>query len=86
MLSKRKLNNLAIKLATMDPDHIQDEQLRDLSKIWKVPVQDLSLAVNIAIQKRELLEVEKLDGGSGNEAKKTTIASILEIFMGDRRI
>ncbi len=57
MFSKRKLKSLSNRMLAMDLDHIGGEEMRRLSKEWGVQVQDVELALNIAIQKKELREV-----------------------------
>lgn len=86
MFSKRKLKTLSDKMLVMDLDHISEGEMRKLSKQWGVQVQDVELALNIAIQKKELREVEKLDGGTGTETNKLTIKSVVELFFGERKV
>lgn len=70
----------------MDLDHISGDEMRKLSNDWGVQVQDVELALNIAIQKKELREVEILDGGTGSETNKITIKSVIELFFGERKV
>lgn len=86
MFSKRKLKALSNRMLTMDLDHISGDEMRKLSNDWGVQVQDVELALNIAIQKKELREVEILDGGTGSETNKITIKSVIELFFGERKV
>lgn len=86
MFSKRKLKSLSNRMLAMDLDHIGGEEMRRLSKEWGVQVQDVELALNIAIQKKELREVEIMDGGTGSETNKLTIKSVTELFFGERKV
>lgn len=86
MFSKRKLKTLSDRMLLMDLDHINKDEMRRLSKHWGVQVQDVELALNIAIQKKELREVEILNGGTGGETNKLTIKSVVELFFGERKV
>jgi hypothetical protein len=86
MFSKRKLKTLSDMMLVMDLDHIDEDEMRKLSKQWGVQVQDVELALNVAIQRKELREVEILDGGNGGETNKLTIKSVVEIFFGERKV